>query len=51
MSKALDQIILRLEFVKDRAEDDEVICLLNDIIDDLCEWEDENFPEDEGEKR
>ena len=39
MIDELDQIILRLEFVKDRAEDDEVISLLNDIIDDLCEWE------------
>ena len=45
MSEELDKIILRLEFVKDRAENNEIIGELNDIIDDLCEWENENFPE------
>ena len=39
MIDELDQIILRLEFVKDRVEDDDVVNSLNGIIDDLCEWE------------
>ena len=46
MIDELDQIVLRLEFVRDRVEDDEVISLLNGIIDDLCEWEDRHFLEE-----
>ena len=45
MPEELDKIILRREIVKDRAEDDEVISLLNEIIDDLCEGEEVHLKE------
>ncbi|VUT26462.1 MAG: hypothetical protein MOIL_01569 [Candidatus Methanolliviera sp. GoM_oil] len=43
MIDELDQIILRMEFVRDRAEDDEIVGMLNGIINDLCEWEDRHL--------
>ena len=42
----LDQIIVRLEIVKDLVENDDVADDLNGIINDLCEWEDKNFQEE-----
>ena len=74
VSEKIDQIRLKLESIKDRAEDSRVKCLLNVIVcslylrkykytlgvpedegaigllngifNDLCAWENENFPEE-----
>ena len=46
MIDELDQIIVRLEIIKDLVENDDVADDLNETINDLCEWEDENFPEE-----
>ena len=45
MIDKLDQIISKLEFVRDCVDEEGVVDDLTEIIDDLCEWENENFPE------
>ena len=39
MIDELDQIIVRLEIIKDLVENDDVADDLNETINDLCEWE------------
>ena len=46
MIDELDQIIVRLEIIKDLVENDDVADDLNETINDLCAWENENFPEE-----
>ena len=46
MSEELDQIILRLEVIKDIVEDDDIADDLNEIINNLYAWENKNSPEE-----
>ena len=45
MIDELDQMILRLEVIKYCEENDDIADDLNEIVNDLCKWEDDNFPE------
>ena len=45
MINELDQIILRLAFVKECIDDNIIADSLDEIIDDLREWANENFSE------